>query len=484
MSLKLVLKILGGLLVTLSVIVMVPGAYGLLTGSPHASVFFQTGAGALAAGVLLWAWFHSAGGDVNHRTGFAVVTFSWFGAALLGAFPYYLSGTFESFVDAFFESSSGFSGTGSSVLTSIESQDRSILLWRSMTQWLGGMGIIVFYIAILPILGIGGVQLFRAETTGPQKDRITPRVQETAKTLWLLYLAFTVLLTIILVLLGMSVYDAVNHSMTTLSTGGFSTRDAGVGAFQSGAVEWAICAFMIIGSVNFSLHYRAIVLRQGGGANDTEFKAYLAILSVSILLLTLVTWSARSYESFYDALRNVAFTVAATASSTGYTNADYLAWPTFTHFVLVLLMVMGGMSGSTAGGMKCVRLVAAFKLLMKELKQAIHPSAVLSVKLNERTIRKNVASAIWGFLFTYLFICTVLIALVMFFEKDIDLVSAGTAVFSVLSNIGPAFGKFGPFDNFAWLTDYSKIVLSIGMVMGRLEFFTVLIVLTPEYWRK
>lgn len=483
MEIRLVAKVLGGLLIVLGVIIGLPGFHALFTGNTSAIHFFLSAAIGITIGLILWLFNRSYTGEVNHRTGFPIVAFSWLAAGLLGALPYYFSGTFTSFVDAFFESASGFSGTGASVLTDIESSAPSILLWRSMTQWLGGMGIIVFFIAILPVLGVGGVQLFRAETTGPQKDRITPRVQDTAKTLWLLYLGFTVLLAVLLFFSGMSIFDAINHAMTTLSTGGFSTRNYGIRSFDSPTIDYLIAVFMMLGSVNFSLHYRAIVMRRWDAYRDNELKIYsiLVILAVASTLTCLLRWD--STLTFEEGFRQSFFTIAGTISSTGFTNYDYLPWPQFTHFVLVLIMVMGGMSGSTAGGMKCIRLVVAFKLLLKELKQVVHPHGVLAVKVNGKTIKPNVSSAIWGFLFMYLFVFTVVMGYLMLAD-NLDLVSSSTATFSALSNIGPALGKLGPYDNYAFLSDGSKIVLTLAMVMGRLEFFTILVLFTPEYWKK
>ncbi len=480
MKIRMLLKLMGGLLVILGSLIAVPGLFSLLQGGETAIYFFEAALGAIGIGAVLWLSHRKYQAELNHRTGFAIVALSWLSAGFLGAFPYYLSGTLPSFVDALFESISGFSGTGASVLPFIDGQDRAILLWRSMTQWLGGMGIIVFFIAILPILGVGGVHLFKAEITGPQKDKITPRVRETAKRLWLLYMSFTLILIGLLWMFGMSLYDAVNHSLTTLSTGGFSTHGDGIAYFQSVPIQIIIAAFMLFSSVNFSLHFRLIAFRDYDVLFSTELKWYLAILFVVTILCAYSV--APSSESLGTALLDSAFTVICTASSTGFTNVDYLSWPVGTHVLIILLMVMGGMSGSTAGGVKCIRLVAAMKQLLKELKQVVHPSAVYAIKANDSSIPKNTVAAIWGFIFIYFFIFSVLTTVLAF--QGIDLVSSSTAVFSALSNIGPAFGDFGPYDNYAELNVVSKAVLCAGMLLGRLEFYTLLVLLTPEYWRK
>lgn len=481
MNWLLLLKPLGLLLIILGVMLGVPAMHAF----KHASYCFESLLVSSLIGILLGTLFlyssRKVEGEFSNRMGFAVVTISWIFACFLGALPYYFSHALPNFVDAFFESASGFSGTGASVLTDIEATDKSLLFWRSLTQWLGGMGIIVFFIAILPLLGIGGVQLFRAETTGIQKDKITPRVRDTAKSLWLLYFGFTLILTLLLCWNGLSLYDAVNHAMTTMSTGGFSTRNLGVASFNNKNVDYLIAIFMMIGSINFGLHYRFLVFRDVQAFFDTELKGYLAITSCAIALTTGAIW-INNFSSLEEAFRHAFFTIAATSSSTGFTHSNYLLWPVFTHYILILLMVMGGMSGSTAGGCKCVRLIAAFKLLAKELKQVIHPNAVLTVKTNDKSIRQNVSSAIWGFLFLYMFTFSIISAILIF--EGLDLVSGCTATFSALSNIGPAFGSLGPLDNYAHLNYASKLALCAGMVMGRLEFFTVIVIFLPEYWRK
>ncbi|MCB0337216.1 MAG: hypothetical protein KDD62_12950, partial [Bdellovibrionales bacterium] len=449
MKWTLLAKPLAGLLCILGCLTFAPGIVAAIENSPTTLIFFLTGLCALLCGATCWYFLRNVEGEISNKMGFAVVTFSWIIACTYGALPFYFSGTLPYFLDAFFESASGFSGTGASVLTDIEAVDAGVLFWRSMTQWLGGMGIIVFFIAILPLLGIGGVQLFRAEATGPQKDRITPRVRDTAKSLWLLYFGFTLLLTMLLMFCGVSLYDSLNHAMTTMATGGFSTKNLGAKGLNSIAAEYIIATFMLLGSISFSLHFRLLVLKDRKVFQDTELRSYLAIVFGAIIVLTGVLWDYQ-FNSLEYAFRHAFFTITATSSTTGFTHSDYLGWPVFSHYIIILLMVMGGMSGSTAGGMKCIRLVAAFKLLSKELQQVIHPNAVLTVKTNERSIRQGVISAIWGFLFLYLFVFSVISAVLVY--EGLDLVTAATATFSALSNVGPALGKLGPFDNYSALS--------------------------------
>lgn len=483
MDLRLVAKLLGGLLAIISLFLALPGIYGMVIGESAGRALIDSALIGFILGILLFLSQRSYRAELNHRMGFAIVALSWISAGILGAVPYYLSLSTSGFTDALFESISGFSGTGASILTNIEGTPKSILLWRSMTQWLGGMGIIVFFIAILPILGVGGVQLFRAEITGPQKDKITPRVRETAKKLWGLYLGLTVLLTVLLAVAGMPLYDAINHAMTTLATGGFSTRADGIAAFASPLIEYILIFFMLVASINFSLHFQLFSSRDLSVFWTTEAKWYLTILSVMTLFCTLSIWSHLPHtEGFFDAFRESLFTVVCTASSTGYTNSNYLLWPVGTHAAIVLLMAMGGMSGSTAGGLKCIRIAAAMKQLYKELKKVVHPRAIYTIKVNEHSVPEDIVNAIWGFIFLYLAVFSVMF-LVLSFE-GLSLVAAASSSLSALSNVGPALGELGPYDNYAHLSLLSKYTLMAGMLLGRLEFYTLLVLFTVEYWRK
>ncbi|MCB0338681.1 MAG: hypothetical protein KDD53_03705 [Bdellovibrionales bacterium] len=475
-------KTLGGLCIVLGVVLTAPGIYSLIAGGLHTQVFFIVALSAIVTGSLLWISQAGYQKDINIRTGFAVVTLSWVLAAVLGAMPFYLSGSLSTFVDAFFESASGFSGTGASAINDIESLDSAIVLWRSMTQWLGGMGIIVFFIAILPALGLGGVQLFKAEITGPQGDKLTPRVREAAKKLWLLYLGFTVLLALLLWAIGgMSLFDAINHSFTTCATGGYSTKNSGVAWFASPTVDIILIVFMSLCSINFNLHYRLLLMKDVSIFRDTEMKWYLWILGAMTLIVTLINWGP-TYNSFFESLRYSAFVVTSTASSTGFSNPDYMLWPLATHFIIVLLMVMGGSSGSTAGGTKVIRLVAALKLLEREFKQIVHPNAVIPVKINNHTVPRNIIRTIWALLFVYFLVFSIAAFLIVCTGQDI--VTSSTAVFSALSNIGPALGNLGPTATYSGLSDFAKLVLCVCMILGRLEFFTVLVIFTPGFWKK
>lgn len=489
MNWKALIKIESGLLGILGIIMLIPAIHASFSDTSFnstsfsnnvANAFFLSSAVCIFIGFGIFFSINTKFDDLKHRMGFIIVALSWVLACIAGAIPYFFSETIPGFVNCIFESTSGFSGTGASILLDIENTDKSILLWRSLTQWIGGMGIIVFFIAILPLLGVGGQQLFQAETTGPSKDKITPRVRDTAKNLWILYFFYTIILCLILYYLGLSFFDAVNHAMTTISTGGFSTKANGVASFNSKSVDYVIAVFMLIGSINFGLQFKLFFRKNFNFLKESELKTYLSLIIFSITAIMLINYKDSSLN-LEETFRQTLFTVLATISSTGFTYFDYLSWPVAGHYILILLMVMGGMSGSTAGGTKCIRMVAAFKLLMKELKQVVHPSAILSVKINEKTIKDSVANAIWGFLFLYLFILS-LITLILVIN-GLDLVSASSATISALSNIGPAFGELGPMDNYFELANSSKIALCFGMILGRLEFFTILVLFTRDYWK-
>jgi len=481
MNVRALVKILGGQCVLLGLVFLAPTAFSYLDRDNYSGVFLAISIGCLVIGALMLLSQRNFRAELDARTSLALVTLAWVLAGVVGALPFYLSGVLPSFIDALFESISGFTGTGASVIRDVESVDRGLLLWRSLSQWVGGMGIIVFFVALLPALGLGGVQLFKAEVAGPQKDRLTPRVTETARKLWLLYVAFTVALTLALFQAGMPLFDAINHAFTTLATGGFSIKNNGIAFYNNAAIDYLIAAFMLVGAINFGLHYRFLVLKDIRAFADTELRWFFAIIAGATLAIAAVVHGA-VYQAPQEALRHAFFTVASVASSTGYTNHDFVDWPPLTHVVIVLLMVMGGMSGSTAGGIKCIRIVAAFKQLNRQLRQVVHPKAIIPIKANNHIVPESVIDAIWALIFLYLLVFTM--SALILTSQGLDLVSATTGSFSALSNIGPGLGDLGPMANYAGLPDVSKVTLIVCMLLGRLEFFTVLVLFTPTYWRR
>ncbi len=376
---------------------------------------------------------------------------------------------------------SGFTTTGSTILTDIEAMPPSLLLWRSLTQWLGGMGIIVLSLAILPMLGVGGMQLFKAEVPGPTADRLKPRIQDTAKLLWGVYALLTGIEIILLMAGGMSFFDGINHAFTTMATGGFSTRNASVGAYGSAYIEWVITLFMFLAGVNFSLHYLALRGRIGDFIRNEEFLFYSGLVMVGTILITLLNMGS-TYPGFLDNLRFSAFQVVSIITTTGFATADYELWPVLCQYLLVFSMFIGGCAGSTGGGMKVARILLLFKHAQVQVFRLIHPRAVRLVKLGDRPVDKEVMQSILGFFALYLGVFVA--ASFIMAGVGMDLPSAGASVIATLSNIGPGLGSVGPVDNFAHVPAFGKLVLAFCMLLGRLELFTVLVLVFPSFWRK
>lgn len=480
MNLLLSLRILGAMLLFLAAALLVPIPFSLYFHDGAAGAFFLSASVTLSAGLALFAGCKSRK-ELSVREGFAIVTFGWTFYALFGALPFLLSGAIPSPLDAVFETMSGFTTTGSTILTDIEILPESVLLWRSLTHWLGGMGIIVLSLAILPMLGVGGMQLFKAEVPGPTADRLKPRIQDTAKLLWGVYVLLTAAETVLLMFGGMSFYEALCHAFATLATGGFSTRNASVGAFDSPYIEWVIILFMFLAGVNFSLHYHALKGRVRGYFRNEEFRTYL-LLTVGATALIVLLNQGSVYDSFLDNLRYSAFQASSILTTTGFGTADFEIWPVLAQYLLVLLMFIGGCAGSTGGGMKVARILLLFKHAQVQLYRLIHPRAVRLVKLGDMPVDREVMQAILGFF--ALFMGVFVIASCLVAASGMDLVSSGAAVIATLSNIGPGLGSVGPADNFAYVPAFGKGVLIACMLMGRLELFTVLVLFFPTFWRK
>jgi trk system potassium uptake protein TrkH len=480
MNIALTLRTLGALLLFLAAALLVPLACALFYGDGTAGAFLLSAAICAACGGGCYRSFHSKG-DLSVREGFAIVTFGWLAFALFGALPYVISGGIPAYVDAFFEAMSGFTTTGSTILTDIEALPPSLLFWRSFTQWLGGMGIIVLSLAILPMLGVGGMQLFKAEVPGPTADRLTPRIQDTAKLLWGVYLLLSIIELGLLMAGNMNFFDAINHTFTTMATGGFSTRNASVAAYHSAYIDGVITLFMFLAGVNFTLHYLALRGRPLDFWRNEEFRFYLWLTLGATVLLTLFNL-AGPYAGIGDSLRYSAFQVVSIMTTTGYATADYERWHVFCQYLLVACMFVGGCAGSTGGGMKVARVLLLFKHAHVQLFRLIHPRAVRLVKLGERPVDKEVMQSILGFFALYMGIF-VSASLVMA-ALGMDLVSAGSAVVTALGNVGPGLGTVGPVQHFAYVPTVGKLVLALCMLLGRLELFTVLVLFIPSFWRK
>jgi trk system potassium uptake protein TrkH len=480
MNMVLTLRILGAMLLFLAAALLVPIPFSLYFHDGAAGAFLLSASITLIIGLALFASCKSRK-DLSVREGFAIVTFGWTFYALFGALPFLFSGAIPSPLDAVFETMSGFTTTGSTILTDIEILPESVLLWRALTHWLGGMGIIVLSLAILPMLGVGGMQLFKAEVPGPTADRLKPRIQDTAKLLWGVYVLLTAAETVLLMFGGMNFYEALCHSFATLATGGFSTRNASVGAFNSPYIEWVIILFMLLAGVNFSLHYHALRGRVRGYFRNEEFRTYLVLVLAATALIVLLN-QGRVYDSFLDNLRYSAFQASSILTTTGFGTADFEIWPVLAQYLLVLLMFTGGCAGSTGGGMKVARILLLFKHAQVQLYRLIHPRAVRLVKLGDIPVDREVMQAILGFF--ALFMGVFVVASCLLAASGMDLVSSGAAVIATLSNIGPGLGSVGPADNFAQVPAFGKTVLIACMLMGRLELFTVLVLFFPSFWRK
>ncbi|MDR0690101.1 MAG: TrkH family potassium uptake protein [Spirochaetaceae bacterium] len=411
---------------------------------------------------------------------FLLVFFTWVLICLLGAVPYYLSGHIPRWADAVFESASGFTTTGATVIADVEVIPRSLLFWRAMTHWLGGMGIVVLTVALLPLLGIGGFQLVKAETTGPEKEKITPKITETAKILWFLYLILTALETLFLCIGGLDWFDAVTHSFSTIATGGFSTRNDSIAAYNSPWVEVVCTVFMILSGFNFSLLYRLSQGKYRDILNNSEAKAYgrIILVSVGVITLSLLPGTASLGES----LRKAFFHTATIITSTGFAAADHNQWPPLAQGLLFFLMFIGGCSGSTAGGIKVVRMLVLYKQAGNEMKRLLYPQGVFTIRLNKKVGRKDVVYGVAGFVFLYLFM--ILITTLIVSSAGWDVFSSLSTALLTLGNIGLGFGLAGPGATFGGLPGYVKWALSLVMIAGRLELWTAFVFFSRDYWRQ
>jgi trk system potassium uptake protein len=424
-------------------------------------------------------WLTPVPEDLNFREGFVIVTLGWLSVALFGAVPYLLSGAIPLPAPAFFESMSGFTTTGSTVLTDIEAVQPGILLWRSTTQWLGGMGVIVLAIAILPYLGVGGMQLFRAEVPGPTPDRLRPRIRETARLLWIVYAGLTVLALLLYMIGGMSWFDALNHAFTTLPTGGFSTKNASMGAF-SPFIQWTAIVFMYLAGINFTLHYRAMSRGTRPYLRDPEWRFFTGVVVLATLL---VAWSIRHEPGSWEKiLRDAAFQVVALVTTTGYGTADYEAWSPFTQMVLILLFFIGGMAGSTSGGPKVIRVLLVLKHGYQEIRKQLHPRAVFVAKVGGTVVQESVMLNVLGFMLMYAGIFG--LGTLAMTALGMSLPTAAGAAATAISNVGPGLDEVGPTDNFGWIPWQGQLILSFLMLVGRLELYTVLILFHPGLWRR
>lgn len=490
MKVGIVLRVLSFICAIVSLFMLPPLLLALLDGTGDAAAFALS----LGVGILLSLGLFLAGrrwrpgplGDtLGIREAVGIVGFAWVIASAVGALPYWQFGAAPRYVDAFFETMSGFTTTGATVLADVEALPRGILLWRGLTHWLGGMGIIVLSLAILPFLGVGGMELYKAEVPGPTPEKLTPRLHQTALLLWGVYLALTLAETLLLMVGGMSLFEAVVHSFATIATGGFSTRNASIAAFRSPYVEWVITAFMFASGVNFSLYFLLFARRFRAVLGDEELRWYAAIVAASALAIALCLLRRGDFSRVEPALRASFFHVVSLITTTGFVTENYDLWPEFARFLLLILMVVGACAGSTGGGCKVVRFLVLRRQVQAESLRLLHPRATVTVRMNGRAIGRDVMDSASAFLVLYLLIMTsATLAITAFGHPKLDMVSAFSGVVACLSNVGPGLGALGPVENFAWLPAGVKWVLSFCMLAGRLELFAVFLLFLPGAWRR
>ncbi|ANQ50364.2 TrkH family potassium uptake protein [Flammeovirga sp. MY04] len=478
----LICRILGILILLNGVFMLFCLPFAFYFGDGDWLALAQAGGIAIASGggAALYARKVGYSQEFRKKDGYIIVTFGWALMAFFGSLPYLFSDINVSFADAYFETISGFSTTGASILTDIESVGKGILFWRSLTQWIGGMGIIVLAVAVLPFLGIGGMQLFVAEAPGITPDKLQPRIKETARRLWWVYAGLTGVETILLMTGGMSFYNALNHALTTMATGGFSTFNDSAASF-SPYIQYILIFFMLLAGTNFTLNYFLFKRMFKAIWKNEEYKYYIYVIALATLAITVsivVTTELGVEKSFRDAL----FQVISIITTTGYVSADYTAWTPLATMIVFVLMFCGGMAGSTAGGVKIVRHIILFKNSFLELKRQLHPTAIIPVRFNGKAIKGSITFNVLAFIMAYFLIFG--LGILVMSAIGVDLMTSLGAVATSLGNIGPGIGTVGPVDNFAHLPDLAKWVLSFLMLLGRLELFTVMIIFTPYFWSR
>ncbi len=483
MQLLVIQRILGLLLMIFSSTLLPPVAIGLYYGDGSVAPFLEAFGLTIAFGFLLWLPVRNKKKELRLRDGFLVVVLFWTVLGIAGGLPIYLSGVYGiSVTDAVFESISGLTTTGATVIAGIDTMPHALLFYRQELQWLGGMGIIVLAVAVLPMLGIGGMQLFRAETPGPVKDnKLTPRITETAKALWYIYLGLTISCGLAYWVAGMSTFDAVAHAFSTVAIGGFSTHDASIGYFNSTAIQLIAVVFMFLSGINFAIHFVAISRRSlKPYRRDAEFRTYAWVLLVVSLITIGYLQFTKTFSSTTESIVEGLFQVVSIGTTTGFTTAEYYTWPGFLPVLLLYVSFIGGCSGSTGGGIKVIRILLLVKQGARELKRLIHPNAQIVIKIGKKPLPENVIEAVWGFFAAYFAISALMILLLMASGLDQD--TAFSAVAACLNNLGPGLGDVS--QNFKSINDFAKWVLVLAMLLGRLEIFTLLVLFTPAFWRK
>ncbi len=477
-------RLLGILLLVLAACMATSLVWTIALDDYASTLAFLASAGITAAcGGALWFPGRQSVGTLLRSDAIVLVTMSWLLLGAFGGLPYLFDGAFTNPADAYFEAVSGFTTTGSTVMVEIADHSHGLHWWRALTHWLGGMGIIVLFVAIFPQLGVGGKFLFKSEVPGPITEGLKPKIKQTASTLWWIYVSLTLIETLVLWALGMTLHEAITHAFATMATGGFSTRNGSVGEFDSASIDIVITAFMLIAGINFSLFYEVMRGRARRALVDRELLAYLFIIASTTLVITASIWGMDArHASLFDSIRYSAFQVVAVLTTTGFGTDDFALYPPLPQLLLIFMMFSGGMAGSTAGGMKIVRFLVLGKAIYAEVYKIFRPQSVMSIRLGHSVISPDTVSAILAFFALGIF--TFVIASLYLTFLGCDVLTATTAVAATLFNIGPGLGLVGPTQNFAFLPTTGKVVLSVCMILGRLEFMTVFVLLLPDFWRR
>ena len=478
---RFIANLMGKLLLIESAFLTLCVVVALIYQEPDAMAFFYTTLITAGAGLLMAHFIKAKDRVLAKKDGYFMVTMVWIVFSLFGCLPFILGNTIPSFANAFFETISGFTTTGSSILTNIDALPHATLFWRSLTQWLGGLGIIMLFIAILPSLGIEGRDLYVAEVTGPTHSKTSLTFTSSARQMWIIYTSLTFLQTILLMFGGMNFFDGICHSFTTMATGGFSTKQSSVAYWDSSYIQYVIIIFMFIAGTNFGLLNAAIRGNWKKLFRDNEFKLYAAIVILASIIIGLGLYST-GWADLGKSMRDATFQVVTLMTTTGFATADYLIWPPFLCLILFLLFFIGASAGSTSGGIKVIRVYLLFKNSFIELKRIIHPNGIINVKYNNKTVHPNIMTGIMGFAILFMIIFTIGSLIMTMFTEDI--ITACSAVITSMSNVGPGFGSIGPMYSFAHLNDFAKLFLAFLMLVGRLEIFTVMVLFTRAFWKR